>query len=160
VIVSPQDDALLVFTDTQGLTTTVQIPAGAVTATTTLTYTAVPKVSAPADLAFARHAFVLDAYRGRPGQDSVLLPLFRFQRPVTVTVHYSDWDVAGLRESTLGLYYRQGDIWVDAITTCAPTTLRYRHGVAGNTLSLPICQAGQFAVLGEANRVYLPLVMR
>jgi pimeloyl-ACP methyl ester carboxylesterase len=159
--VMPQAETLLVYTDTQGLTTTVRIPVGAVTATTTLTYTAVPKLQAPAGLVFARHAFVLDAYRGRPGQDSVLLPMFRFQKPVTVTVHYADVDLVGLQESTLGLYYRQGDTWVDATTTCTPTSMYHRRD-ADNVLSLPICQTGQFAVLGQgmAYTVYLPLVMR
>jgi hypothetical protein len=38
-------------------------------------------------------------------QDGTILTDFSFLRPVAVTIHYTDSDVAGLDESTLALFY-------------------------------------------------------
>ena len=65
--VPPARGATLVYTDTQALTTTVQVPALAVAKTTTLKYTEIMKASAPSGFAFAGHAFDLTAYQdGQP----------------------------------------------------------------------------------------------
>jgi hypothetical protein len=101
IIVDPSQGGLLIITDTQGLTTTVQIPPGAVTRTTAITLTPILALTEPISpgLRFAGHAFDLDAYwDGQP------LTSFTFETTVTVTIHYSNADVRGLDEETLTLY--------------------------------------------------------
>ncbi len=158
--VTPTEGITLVFTDPQGLTTTAEVPAGAVTETIELRFTPVPSPTEPitGELRFANHAFDLDAYRG-----GVLVPGFVFERPVTITIHYSDVDVAGLDESTLALYYWQwhigGGAWIDAATTCPADYVRRPDR---NWLRLPICHLSRFGVMGYGAHydIYLPLVMR
>ncbi len=106
IIVVPNLGGLLIITDTQGLTTTVQIPPGAVTRTTEITITPILLLTEPISpgLRFAGHAFDLDAY-----WDGQLLTSFTFETTVTVTIHYSDADARGLDEKTLQLYR-----WVSA----------------------------------------------
>ena len=101
IIVDPSLGGLLIFTDTQGLTTTVQIPPGAVTRTTEITLTPILSPTEPISpqLRFGGHAFDLDAY-----WDGQHLISFTFETTVTVTIHYSDADVRGIFEDTLKLY--------------------------------------------------------
>ena len=67
VEIPPPTGATLVYTDTQAMTTTVQIPALAVAKTTTLKYTEIMEASAPSGFAFAGHAFDLTAWQdGQP----------------------------------------------------------------------------------------------
>ena len=94
----------------------VEVPAGAVTTTTTLLYTAHPTATAPSGFKFAGHAFALDAYR-----DGQKLSGLALSKPLTVTIRYTDADVAGIDENTLVLNYWDGSRWVDAATTCTPT---------------------------------------
>ena len=130
-----------------GLTTTVQVPANAVTETTTLKYTALAATAYadPPGFSLAGHAFDLDAYRG-----GTLLPGFVFSVPVTVTLHYN----TGLKEDSLVLEYWNGNAWEDA--ACGP----YDRHTADNWLAVPVCHLSRFALLGERHTVYLPLVVR
>ena len=139
----------LVYTDTQGSPTVIQVPAGAVTETTTLVYTPVETATTLSGFAFAGHAFDLDAYR-----NGVLLSGFTFSTAVTITIHYTDTDVAGMDESSLVLEHWNGSAWVDA--ACG---LYDRHPDE-NWLSVPICHLSQFALFGEQRQVYLPLILR
>jgi hypothetical protein len=101
IIVDPSLGGLLIFTDTQGLTTTVQVPPGAVTRTTEITLTPILSPTEPISpqLRFGGHAFDLDAY-----WDGQHLISFTFETAVTVTIHYSDADVRGIFEDSLKLY--------------------------------------------------------
>ena len=58
VEIPPPTGATLVYTDTQAMTTTVQIPALAVAKTTTLKYTEIMEANAPSGFAFAGHALI------------------------------------------------------------------------------------------------------
>jgi uncharacterized repeat protein (TIGR01451 family) len=109
IVVDPTTGGTLVFTDPQGLTTTVEIPAGAVSETTTIIYTPVPSPteSITAGLRFGNHAFDLDAYR-----NSQLISGFTFMGTVTVTIRYSNADVVGIDESDLALYRHGPSGWV------------------------------------------------
>jgi len=141
--------ALLSYVDTQGLTTTVMFPAGAVTATTTIVLTPTLPI-AGSDLAFAGHAFDMEAY-----QDGVRQPGFTFEHPVLVTIHYSQRDVRLIaNESQLALYRWEGGAWADAACDA------YTRQSSENWLTAPICRLSHFALFGTMNRVYLPLVMR
>ena len=135
-----------------GLTTTVQIPTGAVTESTALTYTAlaITGQSDPTGFSFAGHAFDLDAY-----QSGVIVSGFTFSVPVTVTLHYADADIAGLDEDSLVLEYWNGSAWVDA--ACGD----YDRHPNENWLAVPICHLSRFALFGEREYlIYLPLVLR
>lgn len=146
----------LVYTDARGIPTVIQLPAGAVSETLTLVYTPTEKVVPPFGLLFAGRAFSLEAYR-----DGAMLAGFAFEKPVTVTVHYTETDVAGLREDTLQLRYRSGSAWVDAASTCSPPS-NYERRPTENWFALPICHLSLFAALGYAaeHRVFLPVVRR
>lgn len=142
-----------------GLTTTVEIPAQAVTQTTTLKYTALAttRYGSPAGFAFAGRAFDLDAYDGE-----TFLSNFTFSRSVTITIHYAHADVVGLHEGTLALEYwsESTGAWEDAASTCTPSSIYDRHP-DDNWLAVPICHLSQFALFGrEQKEVYLPLVLR
>jgi len=155
--VDPDKGGTLVYTDTQGSPTVVQVLPGAVSNTITLVYTPVGTATAPSGFAFAGHAFDLEAYRG-----GSLLPGFVFEKPVTITLHYSDGDVAGIDEASLVLNYWDGSAWVDAAATCTPPATYDRHPEA-NWLAVPVCHLSRFALFGQAEmieyNVYLPLVM-
>jgi len=139
VIVTPEAGGRLVYTDTQGLTATVEVPAGAVTQTLTLVFTPLDGPTHPtAPLLFAGHAFTLEAYHG-----PYLLPGYVFQEPIAVTIHYSDADVTGIDEATLALYRWAGGGWQDAV--CG----RYERHPAENWLSVEICHLSEFALLGR-----------
>ena len=123
------------------------------TDTTTLVFTPVATTAIPSGFQFAGHAFGLDAYR-----DGVLLPGFAFSGSVTITLHYSDADVAGLDEYSLLLEYwnEASGQWEDA--ACGA----YDRHPGQNWLAVPICHLSQFALLGKraTPRVYLPLVAK
>jgi parallel beta-helix repeat protein len=142
-------ESTLVYTDTQGLATTVQVPADAVTEAVTLAYTPVETATSPFGFAFAGRAFDLDAYQG-----GTLLPGFTFSTPVTITLHYDEADIGGVEEDTLVLHYWSGDEWIDA--ACGD----YDRHPADDWLAVPICHLSRFALFGEQRKVYLPLVLR
>jgi len=152
ITLTPGLTSTLILTDTQGLTTTMLFPAGAVTETVTLTLT--PTVSTDGGTwVFAGHAFDLAAYR-----DDLLLPDFTFSVPVTVTIHYSDVDIRLINdESSLALWAWVGDHWQDAVQSCEPTA-GYQREEGGNAISLAICRTGRFKLVGPTYPVFLPVI--
>ena len=122
-----------------GLTTTVNIPSGAVTESTDLVYTAFATAGHvnPPQFSFAGHAFDLGAYRG-----GLLLDRFTFDVPVTLTLYYSDDDIAELDEETLVLKYWNGSEWANA--ACG----EYNRQPVENWLAVPICHLSRFALFG------------
>jgi len=67
---------------------------------------------------------------------------------------------AGLDEKTLVLDYWDGSRWVDAATTCTPTSTYERHP-AQNRLAVAICHLTDFGLMGGVRyTIYLPLVVR
>ncbi len=154
VTAPPAGPVTLVYTDTQNKTTTVQLPAGAVTTTTTIIYTPVSTVTNPTGFSFAGHAFNLDAY-----QNNQPLAHFVFSTPVLVTVHYTDSDILGLDENALALQYWNptAGAWQDA--ACGA----YTRSPAENWFSVPICHLSDFAVFAKnaaKNQLFLPFVKR
>jgi len=144
-------ESTLIYTDTEGSPTVIQVPGGAVTTETTLVYTPVETATAPSGFSFVGHAFDLDAYR-----NGEYLSDFTFEKPVTITLYYSDVDVAGLDESSLELEYwnENTSLWEDA--TCGV----YDRRPDENWLAVPICHLSQFALIGESEYlIYLPLVL-
>jgi hypothetical protein len=150
--IEPTTDTLLVYTDSRGNSTVIQVPAGAVTDTITLVYAPVETATTPVGFSFAGHAFDLDAYQN----GSRYLPDFAFSSPVTITIHYTATDVAALDENTLILEYwnENTGVWEDA--ACG----KYERHPDENWLAVPICHLSRFALFGKGHAVYLPLVLR
>jgi uncharacterized repeat protein (TIGR01451 family) len=129
---------------------TLTIPPGAVTDTTRFQFRPLAEtdiISSPPGLMFAHRAFEVTAFRF--GQD-----VRQFGQPLTITVHYSDTDVAGLKRETLRLWYRNslGEPWA---------MLGEPARVMSGTHVYTTTHLTQFALFGEAAyRMFLPLVMR
>ncbi len=152
--VDPGTDNTINFPDESDVTTTLQIPPGAVSQTTTIVYTPASSStnSTPANFTFAGRAFSLDAY-----QNEMLISPFTFTLPATITLHYTDTDVAGLDENVLYLEYWNGTTWEDA--ACGA----YDRHPDENWLSVPICHLSEFALFeieAEGDFIYLPIVIR
>ena len=197
VPLAPRQGSSLVYTDSQGLTTTVDVPHGAMTRTALLIYTPLfsPTHPLPAGKQFANHAFQVDvlpwyflfvppcphnvpigdwmgtsAARALPGRSSAkhgpaatvqsffgpypasLLtrsaPELSLQKPVTITVYYSDDDVAGLDESALQIVYWTGSAWDDVVNTCTPPST-YIRDLDANVISVVICHLTEFDLISE-----------
>jgi len=149
-LAGPTQRGNLYFTDEQGSTTIIEIPAGAVGRLTEFRYTPLegPAGSVPG-LAFAGRAFALEAF-----QDGALAPGLVFSAPITITIHYSDPGIAGLEEETLELRYWNGDAWAgDGIVPVA------RH-LSLNRLVVSVTHLSEFALFGERIlwQIYLPVV--
>jgi hypothetical protein len=129
---------MLVYTDTQGLSTTVEFPSGAIEFTQTVSY--VPLDDLPTDgLAFA------------------LVPNMEFSQPVTITIYYRDSDVIGMDEDLLQLYIYDWSAgsWVDA-DPCGG----YIRDADNKILQAVVCHFTDYALMDPPSYIYLPLVVR
>ena len=81
-----------------------------------------------------------------------------FDPPIIVTIYYTDADIAGVPENSLGLYYwdSASSAWLDAVTTCPGGA--YTRDLDGNSFSLPVCHLTEFSVLGSPIHIFLPMV--
>ncbi len=154
-LVYPAVGGSLIYTDTRGLTTRIQIPPGAVTSTTDILYTVVPSPTEPVSpgLSFAGQAFDLDAY-----QDGGRVPGFTFVKPVAVTIHYAGADVRGIFEDTLKLYRWTPPTWeVVGARPGEGQTL----DPANNALTAWLRGLSRYGDMGtEKNDIYLPVIIR
>lgn len=132
------------YTDSQGLKTTILIPEGGVASPLTFVYTEFnePLHDLPGNLKHAGNSFSLAAYNR-----FVRMNGYELMAPSILTIKYSDSDVAGVDESKLKLYYWDGSQWVDAADTCIPAS-EYTLDVNTNTISVPVCQVGDFVLAG------------
>jgi hypothetical protein len=128
----------LVYTNTQGLSTTVEFPSGALGFTQTVSY--VPLDDLPTEgLAFA------------------LVPNMEFGQPVTITINYRDSDVVGMDEDRLKLYaydWSTGS-WVDA-DPCGG----YIRDTENKILKAMVCHFTDYALMDPPGYIYLPLIVR
>jgi len=149
-VVGPDLGATLVYTDTQGSPTVIEVPVGAVTGTVTLVYSPMNATLPPPGMGSSGHAFELEAYK-----NGDLLPGMEFEPPFTVTITYTDTDVLRLDEDTLGLWFWNGAGWS---TEGILVTGRY---TVTNQFEATSAHLSTFALLGEELRcVYLPLIVR
>jgi len=150
--VQPGVEQTLTHTTTEGITTTIHIPAGSVSETTTLFFSVVETPTTPSGFEFAGRAFALDAYSGTEALEGYV-----FLNPITVTIYYAEADVAGLDEDTLALKYwdvSQGE-WVEA--ACGP----YDRHPGENWLAAPICHLSQFGLFAPTvHKLYLPVIWK
>ena len=93
-------------------------------------------------------------------EDSGGMPFTTFDPPLTVTIRYSDIEIAGNVEESLTLSYWDTDTqtWLDAVTTCQGG--EYSRDLDANTFSLPVCHLSEFAVLSEPGALlFLPITI-
>ena len=87
-------------------------------------------------------------------------PVTIFNQPLGVTLSYSDAEIFGIPEGSLGLFY--WDIgtrsWIDAITSCPGGT--YTRNLNDNTLALLLCHLTEFGLFGEPLYNFMPMVWR
>jgi hypothetical protein len=105
----------------------------------------------PLGFAFAGQAFFVEAYNAA-GE-----PVTQFVLPFTITVHYSDEEIAGLDETSLSLYYWDANASPPAWVVVTPTIV----DIEANTLTATLDHLTDFGVLGERQPgLYLPLIVR
>lgn len=152
ISVLPGMEATLVHTGSQSLQTVTHVASGAVSEQIEMVFTErdyAPRP--PTGLAFAGQGFQLEAYQS----DGTHISSFTFASPATVTVEYSEADVALLPdESTLELHWWNGDVWDTAGITIV------EHDVEANRFVATIPHLSQFAMFGETLQLYLPLTLR
>ncbi|MBC8252469.1 MAG: hypothetical protein H8E35_00380 [Ardenticatenia bacterium] len=124
--------------------TTIQFPPGAVTATTIITYAYRASQSAY-PLAGGDHFFDLWATQNGTA-------ITQFDRPVTIAVRYTDETKGPAIGDTLFLYWLSGTTWL----TDGVTHVAREHQVVTSTTD----HFTLFAILGETNRAYLPLIVK
>lgn len=150
----PGVQASLVYTDTQGLPTQLEIPAAAVAAPSTLHLVPSPGAGAPG-YDFTGHAFSLAVEQAGGEQ-----PVFRFAAPLRVTISYSPADTRTISDlAALVLWWWDGQGWADAATTCQPSAV-YTRDLQSGTVSLDICQSGSFQLVGPTYQSYLTFVYK
>ncbi|MCB0115273.1 MAG: Ig-like domain-containing protein, partial [Caldilineaceae bacterium] len=123
--------------------TRIEIPAGSVGTETSLHYAAMTTVNAwQPDFVFGGRGFSLDAYQnGQP------LDHFVFDQPIRVTIQYTEDEAEGLNEDELILPFWDGELWIDAATSCTPTSV-YDRDPENNTFSVEICHLTEFSMFG------------
>jgi hypothetical protein len=158
-LLSPTSGATLVVTNTQTdtITATIQVPAGAVTETATLIYNSVSSSthSAPAGFNFAGMIFTLDIY-----QNNQLQANFIFSSPITITLEYDPNALGGLDENTLALYF-----WDEAAQNWSADGISVvERDTANHRLVVTITHLTEFALVAQASAatspVYLPIVLK
>ncbi len=150
---APDSPLSLGFTDTQGLGTWLDFPAGAASQSVTI-YLTPTLASGQLAYWFTGHAFELTVFQG-----GVQQPGFVFQKPIGITIYYSDLDIGAVRsEGELVLEQSVGSGWQNATQTCSPASSA-TIDQANNHLHVPVCRAGTFGLFGPTNQAYLPAVM-
>ncbi len=147
-LITAGDGGDLVYADPQGNPTEVILPPGAVSQDTQLEYKVIDPVALPMTYKQTGHAFHLWGFQG-----GWLMPEIAFDKPVHITLHYSDSDLAGLDRKTLTLWYWNGSGWSDA--ACGATE---RHP-SQNWLSVPICHLSYFSFFAQPYRIAIPFIV-
>jgi hypothetical protein len=108
-----------------------------------------PHVVSDTNLSYARYAFAVEATQ----EDGTRLSGL-FSEPITVTIHYNPVE---LNEDNLFIYYWDGSQWLDAATTCDPTSayVRGQHFV-----SVAVCHLTDFGLFEVNKSVYLPIILK
>ena len=145
---------MLEHTTADGATTTVQVPANAVTETLSLVYEPKGEYPAPEDGRTTGPSFRLAVQ-----DDDGPVEGFTFLEPITIQVEYTDEDLVYSNEDEvlLYLYVYETNSWVDAATTCDPPS-EYTRLPNQNTIAVDICHLSYFGVFGpdEAEYTRLP----
>jgi hypothetical protein len=150
-IIDPEDGGDLVSYDES---TEVIVPPGAVSEEATFLLFPQPSPSQETGiLDFAGNSFELTAWDANG-------PITTFTEPLTITLHYVEASLGVIQEDSIALHYwdESQSSWLDAVTTCPDG--EYTRNLEEDWLSVPICHLSEFALMGESNRLYLPLITR
>ncbi len=150
VTLTPGLSQTLTYSDTYQRQVSLDFPALAITSSLTVTATAVWEPGLP-DQRFAGIAFELQV-----SQAEATLPEYTFTPPITATLVYTGSDVWAISDpAALTLKFATPEGWVDALDTC-PTPGDYTRRPGENSLSLPICQTGRYALFGPTHHYFIP----
>lgn len=163
-VATPNDDWNFVYTDTEGVSMTMDVPAGRVVSDTRIVFSrnTTPGHEITGSLMFAGIAFDLDAFVDEGGGSDDQLPEedFIFEEPVTITLRYRDADVVDIDERFITLRYWNGTEWKDIATECGTS---YQRQPAKNLLKVGICHLSRWGTWGagqeEGQMTYLPIVI-
>ncbi len=173
--VSSTFSGTLVYTDGQGNPTAVYFPAGAIITETEFYYTPLTMHggSFSPTLSFDGHVFLISPY-----QPNVDPANFNLLKPITITINYSDQDIAHLKEVDLRIHNFYPDSYmfppVDVARTCyekeqgtgspPPEALEryYTRWPDQNRIAVQVCRLrAYFGLAGSPkDMLYLPLVLR
>ncbi len=135
----PGSITTLAVTDTQGLPTTFQLDASALSTTSSVAITPTPRLHTLAGWAFSGHGFELKLEQSLP---------------VTTTIRYSAADVRLARDlAALEVWRWSGTTWEAA--ACAGPAV---HTPATQTISVGLCQSGSYGLFAPTNQLFLPIV--
>jgi hypothetical protein len=141
---SPQDgERTLGYSNAQGQTIALTFPPAAVAMTTTVWLTPTV-VAGTAGLGFAGQAFNLS------------WPAL--QTPMTLTMTYTDSDLAVIADPSLLALYRYSEDEAPTPPSCQGTVVA--HDPERQTLLAFLCEPGRYALLGPTNSIWLPVVSR
>lgn len=145
---TPGVSSSLAYTDTQGSLTRIDIPAGAVMQTTTLTLT--PTLASRHGFAFSGHAFELAGDQAGNVQSALT-----FSVPVTITIDYNPADIRLISDADdLTLWWGANNQQQDATLTCDSASAYQRKS---HVLTIPVCRGGRFGLFGPTHQLYVPL---
>lgn len=149
VALRPGQASTLTLTDTQGLTSTLALPANSISGASAITLR--PLVPPPTGrLRFAGQTFEVLLDGGEA----------RFDQPARLTLHYSR---AGVRTVSdirqLRLYRQKPDGWTPADDGCVGAA-PVRHSLALRQIEVSLCAPGRYVLLGPTERVNLPLLRK
>jgi hypothetical protein len=123
-------------------------PAGTFSEAALVTHTSYAQGSAPSTglLAGINHFFSTSAVYSGSGNSADPL------QPFTITLTYTDAELNGIDEDTLGFYAWDGQIWVKQAGSVLDTAL--------NAIAMTESDFKFWAVLGQQKMIYLPVVQR
>jgi len=122
----------------------VEVPAGAVTANTTINVTPTAKADVSATASVLSGLSVVGGFVYNLTAISAGTAVTSFNKPLTLTFTYTNAQVAGLSEAALQVYRWTGTQW-----TALPSTIN----AAANTITTTTTQFSYFAILGGAAAV-------
>jgi len=151
--IAPATPGALAAVGASGMQLNLTFPAGALTESKVLL--ARPDIATtgrplPGGLKPGRLAFSLSDWPALPGRAADLA----FAKPVEVKLTYTAAQIAPLIESELTLMRWSGSAWLPA--ACGDVTA----DLAANTLRVPVCETGEFLLMGSTYDIQVPLIVR
>ena len=128
--------------------TVIQIPPDAIQNTMIVTVSSLSRLRAAGPVTGIGHLFDVTAVFTPTGQPAVLVPGETYD----LTVHYTDQERGPVKENTLALYSWDGSHWIKEPSSVVDG--------AANTVSAMPTHFSLWAVLGETDRVYLPVMFQ